>query len=402
MHRINFVPPPVTPVEKLAFRFREYLHLPNPDVLYVLMGAVAANMMEGSPVWMMLVGPPSCGKSEFLNTLLDLPHMIEGADIASEAAFLSATPARERAKNATGGLLRQVGDHGGLILNDFTSVLCKPPDKIAMIMGVLREAYGGRWTRHVGGEGGQSIGWLGKLALFAGVTGKIDQFHAMSAELGERWVYWRWVTTSDGYPEMMIASRRSKEWRQELRQIVVDFFSDLDLSFGNNNSPRDLTSVENVRVHDIATVAVRCRSAVARDLYNKEIVGIKQTELTTRIGTVLGQLLLGMERIGVPEEIRWKLICKVAMDSMPVMRRLAIEAVARVPLTLPALTKTLGCDPGPVKRMVGDLVVQEILILEKKRVSLSPWMADNYRKVYGHCPAYLSLVPKLLQSPGGV
>lgn len=382
MHSMNLFPMPVTPVEKLAVRFQDYLHLPDPSVLYVLMGAVAANMMEGNPVWLMLVGPPSCGKSEFLNTLLDIPHIVEAADIASEAAFLSATPAREKAADATGGLLRQVGEHGGLILNDFTSVLCKPPDKISMIMGVFREAYGGRWTRHVGGEGGRSLTWAGRLALFAGVTGKIDQYHAMSAELGERWVYWRWVTTSDGFPELMIANQRSREWREELRQVVVDFFAQQGLSFGGHNPSREITGQEHIRIHDIATIAVRCRSAVARDNFNKEILGTKQTELTTRIASVLSQLMLGMERIGVPASIRWTLMSKIAMDSMPHMRKVAIESVASSSITMETLTHVLGCDPNPVKRMVRDLEVQGILVRKGTLVGLSPWMSDNYRKVY--------------------
>lgn len=380
--RLNLIPPPVTPIEKLAARFQEYLHLPDPSVLQMLMGAVAANMMDGCPVWIMFVGPPSCGKSELLNTLLDVPYMVEAADIASEAAFLSGTPARERSKDATGGLLCQVGPHGGLILNDFTSVLCKPADKISMIMGVLREAYGGRWTRHIGGEGGRTITWAGKLALFAGVTGKIDQYHSMSAELGERWIYWRWVTSSDGYAESRMAlSNRGLKWREDLRETVVSFFDEIGLKFGQSTPSRDLTSVEHMRIHELATVAVRCRSAVARDTYSKEILGTKQTELTVRLISVLNQLLLGLEFIGVSDQMLWKLLVKTAMDSMPYMRRLAIEVVASNPTTMESLTRILGCDPNPAKRMVKDLEVQGILERHGSIISLSPWMSENYRKV---------------------
>src|ERR1700741_2407859 len=214
------IPPPQTPIGPLAVEVRNFLHLPDPSSLYVLYGAVAANMFEGPPCWLMLVGPPSCGKSEILNTLLDIPHMISGADISGEAAFLSGSNRRERASDATGGILRQIGDHGGVVLNDFTSVLSKPTDKFNPIMSVFREAFVGEWTRQIGGEGGRILTWKGRLALFAGVTGRIDQHHQVSAELGERWIYWRYDTEpgsqyDDHFAETMMAlsSNRVNGWR---------------------------------------------------------------------------------------------------------------------------------------------------------------------------------------------
>ena len=43
--------------------FQKWLHLPDPSVLYVNLGAVAANQMPGDPIWLMNVGPPGSGKN---------------------------------------------------------------------------------------------------------------------------------------------------------------------------------------------------------------------------------------------------------------------------------------------------------------------------------------------------
>jgi len=381
-HKYLVIAMPVSPIEKLAARFREFLHMPDPSALYVLMGAVAANMIEGVPVWIMLVGPPSCGKTELLNSLLEIPHMVEAADMASEAAFLSGTSKKDVISTATGGLLRQIGDRGGLILNDFTSVLSKPREKVSSIMAVFREAYGGRWTRHIGSDGGRTIQWVGKLALFGGVTGVIDQHHQVSAELGERWAYFRF-DHHDTYHEVAMALSNDRgTWREDLRQEVVSFFANLDLGYTGTPKPRREFSVtEKLRLYRIALVAVSCRSAVARDSFTKEVIATKEVELATRLATVLAQLLVGMDAIGVPEPVRWKLLTKVAMDSMPLVRRRIIDAVAqaKTPLTVEELQPVAEVSMGLIKRTVEDLTIHGIVQVNGGKVSFTEWMKSHYR-----------------------
>lgn len=382
MRMKHLMPQPVTPVEKLAVQIKEYLSVPDPGPLYTLMGSVAANMMEGAPVWLMFVGPPSCGKTELLNSLLSIPHIIEAAEISSEGSFLSATPARDRAKHATGGLLKEIGNYGGLVLNDFTSILSKSTDKIGTIMSVFRETYSGRWTRHVGSEGGQMIQWTGKLAIFGGVTNKIDRHHQLSSELGERWVYFRF-DERETFQDCMLAggSDRDPEWRQGLRLVVAEFFKGLGLGFGTPLPRREYTMTEKLWLYRLATVTARCRSGVARDPVNREVIAPRETEVETRLYTVFAQLLLGMDCIGVPESLRWKLITKVAMDSMPVVRRMAIQTVGRKPISVQDLARAMGCDLPVIKRLVRDLEIQRVFEQIGDIVSFSPWMNDNYRKL---------------------
>lgn len=390
------LPPPVTPIEHLAERIKEYLILPDPGPLYTLMGAVAANMLEGNPVWLMMVGPPSCGKTELLNSLLAIPHMIEAAEISSEGSFLSATPARDRSKNATGGLLRQVGPYGGLIINEFNSVLSKSTDKIGAIMSVLREAYSGRWTRHVGAEGGLSIQWTGRLSIMAGVTNKIDRHHQLSSELGERWVYFRFDERETfGDCMLTIGPDRDPEWRQALRLMVADFFRELGLTFGNQIKRREYSMTEKIWLYRLARVTARCRSAVARDPYTKEIISPRETEVETRLFTVFAQLLLGMEQVGVSESLRWKYLTKVAMDSMPVVRRTAIQTVAKKPISVEDLARTMGCDLPVIKRLVRDLEVQRVFESIGNIVGFSPWMNQEYRKLHHEGRAPVLHVPDL-------
>jgi hypothetical protein len=76
---------------------------------------------------LLLVGLSSGGKTEILLACSPLDYIIPTAAI-TEAALLSGTAPRDRARDATGGLLRQVGDFGILLCKDFTSALSQNRD----------------------------------------------------------------------------------------------------------------------------------------------------------------------------------------------------------------------------------------------------------------------------------
>src|SRR5580704_1552065 len=45
-----------SPIYALISQVQSYIHLPDPQPWYVMMGAVAGNMLTGNPIWLMLVG----------------------------------------------------------------------------------------------------------------------------------------------------------------------------------------------------------------------------------------------------------------------------------------------------------------------------------------------------------
>ena len=63
--------------------------------------------------------------------------------ITSEGALLSGTAAKERSKDANGGLLRKIGDRGVLVIKDVTSILSMNRDARGAVLAALREIYDG-------------------------------------------------------------------------------------------------------------------------------------------------------------------------------------------------------------------------------------------------------------------
>jgi len=98
------------------------LHLPDDDHVLAVLGAVAANLLDGDPLWILFVGPPGSGKTEVVQRLAGLDYVHPAATL-SEAALLSGVAKKATEKDATGGLLRQIGDFGIILTKDFSGVL---------------------------------------------------------------------------------------------------------------------------------------------------------------------------------------------------------------------------------------------------------------------------------------
>src|SRR5439155_25966347 len=125
-------------LEAVVAVFRRWLHLPDPDALLAVLGAVAANRLPGDPVWLLLVGSPSSGKSEILQAVGSLPDVYPTASL-TEGGLLSGTPKREKAQGASGGLLRKIGERGILLAKDFGSFLSPNPGSRTGVHPALRE-----------------------------------------------------------------------------------------------------------------------------------------------------------------------------------------------------------------------------------------------------------------------
>jgi hypothetical protein len=168
--------------------------------LRTVLAAVTANLIMGSnePVWIMVVGGSGFGKTETIAPLSALPLVHMASSISSEGALLSATPKRDKAKGATGGLLAQIGSRGLLVLKDFTTILSMNRDARAQIIAAFREIADGRWERSVGTDGGRKLVWEGKIGMVAAATAAIDNAHTVLSEMGSRFTFVRMGETEEG------------------------------------------------------------------------------------------------------------------------------------------------------------------------------------------------------------
>lgn len=302
--------------------FRRWLHLPDAGALDVVLATVAANRLAGDPIWLLLVGPPGGGKSELLNAIsrLDDAHP---TGTLTEASLLSGTPNKDRAANAKGGLLREIGPAGIIVCKDFGSVLSMNRDARAAVLAALREIFDGEWTRHVGTDGGRTLSWRGKVGLIGGVTPTIDRHHAVMGAMGERFAFYRLPPVDRDAQALQALEHAGREatMRSELADAVRS-------ALREPRQPRKRSDEETARLIKLATLVVQARSAVERDGYTRDIELIPGAEAPTRLTIMLDRLLAGLDAIGCDREHAFSLVTKVALDSVPALRLALLRALA--------------------------------------------------------------------------
>ena len=354
--------------------FRLWLHLPDAGALYVALATVAANRAEGDPLWMMLVAPPGGGKTEILQPLSRLPDVHPAATL-TEAALLSGTPKRDRGREAKGGLLREIGDFGIVLHKDFGSVLSMNREARAAVLAALREVYDGSWTRHVGTDGGRTLSWSGKVGLIAGCTPSIDSHHAVIGAMGERFILYRLPPTdADSQVRRALAHvGRETTMRAELADAVEAVLGDVQTGWLANDADADTTE----RLVKIATLAVRCRSAVERDGYTREVQLVPEPEAPARLALVLLRLLNGLRAIGLDSGAAWPLVVKCALDSMPALRRKVLEDLLRrpMPASTTEVAEAVRHPTTTARRALEDLAAHDIA----QRIPQGPGQADVWQ-----------------------
>jgi len=349
--------------------FQRWLWLPDALPLYAMLGAVAANHLPGDPVWLGLVAPPSSAKTEILNATSGISDVYPAATL-TPASLLSGTSKREKIANAKGGLLKQIGNFGILVLKDFGSILSMRPDAKAEILAALREIYDGSWTRHVGTDGGQSLSWQGKLGLIFGVTPALDSHHSVIGSMGERFLLCR--LQSAGREQATRALKHSGNgtaaMRRELALAVVALFAD------KRGEPREPSDDERNRLIDMASLAVRIRSTVERDRQSREIESIHGAEGPARLVLSLERLLAGLDVIGCDRTLAMSVVERVALDSVPPLRRRALEwlTTQQHAVETKSVAEALGLPTNTTRRVLEDLAAYSLV----KRVGQGQGQAD--------------------------
>jgi hypothetical protein len=300
-----------------------------------------------------LIAPPSSAKTELLNSITGLPNVIQAATI-TPSGLLSGTPKKQHDKGARGGLLRQIGDFGVVVLKDFGSILAMHAETRAETLAALREVYDGAWTRHLGAAGGKTLAWQGKVAVLFGATEVIDTHHAVIGAMGDRFLLSRLkpVAGQSQFTRALIHAGGSiAVMRKELADGVISLFA------ARRAEPsRPIDSVETEAIGKAIALAVRLRGAVERDRRTREIEMIYGAEGTARIGLALERLLAGRDTLGVERVKALTIVKRVALDSVPPLRRRAYECVrTHKPVETTDVAIDLGLPTNTTRHILEDL-----------------------------------------------
>lgn len=306
----------------LASHLSTVYHAPDLEALSIICAAVSAHaQLQSKPIWLIVVGPPSTGKTEIcIDPFSFLPshHMI--GDLTPKS-FLSARGGR------SGSFLRDSGPSSIWLCKDLGTLLSKREHDAKEVFAILRDVYDGEVSRKAGGV--KLPTWRGKVTFIAASTPFLDRAYDFISELGDRFVFVRWHR-GDGIAQgrkIFRQIRNERVTQETTRALVKDFLDDAITS-----EPGDLPpSLEDSLLYLAeATARLRTRVVRERDTAKRDIIEIPEPEgpgrllKTMTLLTSFHAALMGKE---IADTTDLSLARRISHDSIPAARARFVQAM---------------------------------------------------------------------------
>lgn len=214
-------------LQELKEELQKYQYLEDTDIIDVALASIIATRLKlGDPVWLIIIGPSSGGKSQILRPLaLTDPKFMHRIDDVTENTFLSGA-------KATGGqqisLLNRIGPHGMMVISDLTVIFSKSSESRSTILSQFRMIYDGEMIKYVG-TSDKPISWKGYLGIIAGSTPSIYGHFEEVADMGERFIYYR-MKDYDAEKATKLSMERKKNGREldeNFSQLYMEYLKEV-------------------------------------------------------------------------------------------------------------------------------------------------------------------------------
>ncbi len=321
------------------------------------LAAAAMERLSGDPLWILIVSGASTAKSETVTRLEGCPRVVQVSTLTTEAALLSATGKNETDPEATGGILRELGDSGILVFKDVTSILSMNPSTRGPILAALREIYDGEWHRGKGTDGGSRLHWKGRAIAVGAVTTAWDTHHGVVSEMGDRFVLLR-IDSSNKEARKMHGTQAIDNTGDEnlMRKELSDLVAKLIENVSPNVVPK-LTDQERQMILAAADFAAYARTGVVTDPKG-DVIDSHAPEGPARLAKQLTQLFRGACVIGLNRSAAMDLTLRCARDCIPPLRLKVLEDLAAYPWSnINSVRKRLQKPHATINRTIQSLHV---------------------------------------------
>jgi len=334
--------PDINTLAKLEAVFSSILLLKDSNIIKLVIGAIVANQIDGlNAVWLLLVSSPSGGKSEILQALNDIVDSNTGRRLIYPISDMTInTFASGQVKiGEEASLLHKMPRGGILSFKDFTSMLSKNMEAKMEIMGQLREIYDGAYTKRTGNN--RDINWHGKVGAIAGCTEVVYEHLESMSVMGDRFAMYS-IEQPDRTDALkfIINATRSGQNKEELRAAVRAAVKEYTEFVLNNIEQLDLSISEEIEneIIEISDFCTRVRSGVIMDKKYNRVEFVPSTEMPMRLSEQLIALATafvamrkvesGGESTSEPLANDMAILRKIAFDSIPIKRRIALKILA--------------------------------------------------------------------------
>lgn len=365
--------------------------------LAVMMATMISTKLNGEPLWVYVVGPPSSGKSTLAEACVCHPRWAYAQDTITPTSLVSGL----RIKDGDGRLedvsVLSLLDGKTLLVKDFTAILRMPAATLETLLGTLRGVYDRVYRRKFGGER-EMREYLVKFSILACTTYEIRTLN--HSVVGERFLHVDIVDQSKRRKfvdtalnvraidqlEREMAGGAGDVSTLELRRSVLGFLD--HLSDWMSGRPIPTISVEyKQRISALAELCSFMRSRVRRDRDQKLLIRPTR-ELGPRLARQLAKLAIALSIVYQQQEVDERVLAvvrRVAMNTsagfvLDIVNHLLSAGVRSVGDT----SSAINLDPANVRHVLRDM--QELGIVRSVNGSskkAAQWeVADGVRNLW--------------------
>jgi len=258
----------VNPVERYKKRISKYLVLnESHDYIDFVWGVIYANRLDVKPIWAYLIGPSSAGKTTILDPM-DGHESIVSLDTLTKASLLPGIkpgrPTEKAKKMAVKNSVLSQADGKVLVIKDLSPLLTEDYKELKSILGVLRSAYDGKFSKAFGSLGRIEIKC--KFGLIAAVTDAIDRHSVMDSELGQRFIGYRMPAISSG-EEFAICDAILNNKESELNEAMQEAAHEM-----LDRKPKEpsIAKKQADTIKYTAKIIALARTSITRDKFTRD------------------------------------------------------------------------------------------------------------------------------------
>lgn len=378
--------------DELETKINEYMLLEDKGIFRLMMAFMIARKLPTEPPFLFIVSAASGGKTKLLQLFKGIDGYTEMGDLTTNT-FLSGSTRTDKEVS----LLHTLKSTSFLVFKDWTTILSKYKDQMAVLMGQLREIYDGSFNKRTGQ--GDNLQWSGKVSLIAGVTTAMYVHAADMADMGERMIFYHMEQPNNlklGNWMMDIKRRKrdEKQMEADLQARIAAFESTRKIPTNTQGLP-DFDEQTEKELVEIAYLATGARSAIAREQYDRN-KRMNMAHDREQIGRFLKQLrvvayglcLINDEAVLTPQDKT--ILYRIGLDSIPLQRKWVLDALTERKLggTAAQLADYLKYPLDSVKMWVEDLVA--LGLVENN----TAYHKGGSHKTYHINPEYAAIISK--------
>jgi len=359
--------------------YKSIFYIEEDMILDTIMAITIATKIPGDPIWLLIIGGSSSGKSELINVLSKV-SFVHGVSSMTENTFLSNM---KLANGKEASLLHNIGTNGMITMKDYTSILSMRSEKRELIISQMREIFDGKLEKRSGNGNDQK--WEGKINWIGACTDSIYIAEGESAGMGRRTI--NYVMPQQ---DRIATTRRAlantgdiAEKRLELQDAVSEFITH-KLATLPTKLPEIPESMQEDLIH-LSNFVTLARTPTERD-FRQTLLLVPDAEMPMRVFSMfqkLAQVMIHISDTGDFTDHHFKHLCKLAFDSIPKQRMLTLKMLARYPfVTKKGLAIKLNYPTDTVGMWLEDLNVLGVCKRKQNNNEADHWIMDDiYRQL---------------------